>query len=66
MEPAAVSSEFRMNGLSLRSDAMREVCVFLSSQADAEGALAQLIAALQTVNRASGARVRVRKAPHLS
>jgi hypothetical protein len=59
MEPSAVNSEFAMHGLSLRSDAMRDVCSFLASQADVERALSQLLAALQAVNRACPSRARV-------
>jgi hypothetical protein len=58
MEPSAVSSEFAMHGMSLRSDAMRDVCSFLASQADVERALSQLLAALQAVNRACLRRAR--------
>ena len=52
MEPSAVNAEFRVHGLSLRSDAMRATCDFLAAQADAEHALAQLLATLQAASRA--------------
>ena len=52
MTPSAVSAEFRVHGLSLRSDAMREVCSYLQTRRDADAALQQLLEALQAVNRA--------------
>ena len=47
-----MSSEFRVRGLSLRGDAMREVCAFLQQQPDVDAALTRLLAALEAVNRA--------------
>ncbi len=47
-----MSSEFRVCGLSLRGDAMREVCAFLQQQPDVDAALARLLTALEAVNRA--------------
>ena len=52
MEPSAVNAEFSMHGLTLRSDAMRDVCDFLQRQADAGEALSLLLAALQSSQRA--------------
>ena len=47
-----MSSEFRVRGLSLRGDAMREVCAFLQQQPDVDAVLTRLLAALEAVNRA--------------
>ena len=52
MNPSVVSSEMRMNGLSLAGAAMRDVCDFLQRQDDAGDALTQLITALLAKNRA--------------
>lgn len=49
-DPASVSAEMRMHGLSLAGAAMRDVCDFLQKQEDAGDALTQLITALLAKN----------------